>query len=192
MLFFFVRNSRNRYRFFCPAASAVVPPGSSRAREAWEKAKQKVVNLNPRTLRQAQAFALAAREPGAPARILHSGLTEDKRLRLKFAFFLQRRRTKYIVALALEALAVPLTGLAAVLPGPNLLFYVLALVMIIQWQALKGISRLARRPHEFIADPLLAEWEEAVARGDRAAFQGILRRLEQAHGVEQAGRVLWK
>jgi hypothetical protein len=190
MLFFFVRNSRNRYRFFCPAASAVVPPGSSRAKEAWEKAKRKVVNLNPRTLRQEQAFALAAREQQAPVRILHSGLTDDRRLRLKFAFFLQRQRTRHIVVLALEALAVPVTGVAAILPGPNLLFYVLAMIMIIQWQALKGINRLIHRPHEFVADPVLAEWEEAVARDDEAAFPGILKRLEEAHGVEKAGRIL--
>lgn len=192
MLFFFVRNSRHRYRFFCPAASAVVPPGSSRAKEAWEKAKRKVINLNPRTLRQEQAFALAVRETQAPVRILHSGLTEDRRLRLKFAFFLQRQRTRHIVVLALEALAVPITGLAAILPGPNLLFYVLAMIMIIQWQALKGINRLIHRAHEFAADPILAEWEETVARGDEAAFPGILSRLEQVHGVEKADRILWK
>lgn len=192
MLFFFVRNARSRYRFFCPAASAVMPPGSSKAKEAWEKAKRKVVNLNPRTLRQEQAFALAARDSQAPVKILHSGLTEDKRLRMKFAFFLQRQRTGHVVALALEALAVPVTGLAAILPGPNLLFYVLAMIMILQWQALKGINRLIHRPHEFAADPVIAEWEEAVARGKEAAFPGILSRLEQAYGVEAAGRILWK
>lgn len=192
MLFLFVRNARNRYRFFCPAASAVVPPGSSKAKEAWEKAKRKVVNLNPRTLRQEQAFALAARTPRASIKVLHSGLIEDRRLRLKFAFFLQRQRTRHIAALALEALAVPVTGLAAILPGPNLLFYVLAMIMILQWQALKGINRLIHRPHEFAADPVLAEWEEAVARGDETAFPGILSRLEQAHDVEKAGRILWK
>ena len=81
-------------------------------------------------------------------------------------------KTRHILLLAAEAVIVPVTGLAALLPGPNIIFYVLAILMIIQWQALRGIDRILGKEYEFVADPLLTEWEAAVEARDTSAFPG--------------------
>jgi hypothetical protein len=87
---------------------------------------------------------------------------------------------------------VPVTGLAAFLPGPNIIFYFLAILMIIQWQALRGITRITRKDCEFVADPLLAEWEAAIEAHDEARFPGLLERIEKTHGLPYPRRLLWK
>ncbi len=186
MQFFFVRDFRHRYRFLSTAPAGLVPTRFTSARDVWEKAKDKVIRLNPRSLRQEQAFGLAANAGDGPIPILHSGLTDERKLKLKLGIFLQRRRTQHIVLLVIELLAVPISGLLALLPGPNLAFYVLAVIMIIQWQALRGINKLIHRPHGFAVHPLLAEWEKAVSAGDEAGCRELLPRLEETFHIDKA------
>ena len=192
MDFFFVRDYRNRPRFFSTGPLGPLPANFSKTRAVWEKAKKKVTNLSPRLLLQEQAFELGGRPGDSPIRILHSGRHEERSVRTKLAFFLERQRTRHIVVLAGEAVVVPITGLAALLPGPNVIFYVLAILMIIQWQALRGIARILRRDHELVADPVLAEWEAAVEARDQARYPEILGRLEKVHGLPFPRKLLWK
>ncbi len=192
MTFFFVRDYRHRHRFFSAEPLGPLPAEFSKSRAIWETAKRKVTGLNPRMLLQEQAFEHGGRPGDGPLRILHSGLTDDKALRTKLFFFLQRQRTRHILVLAAEALVLPVSGLAALLPGPNIIFYFLAVLMVIQWQALRGINRILRREHELVADPLLAEWETAVDARAEARFPELLERLEKAHGLPSARKLLWK
>ena len=192
MNFFFVRDHRHRHRFFSAEPLGPLPAKFSRSRMVWETAKRKVTGLNPRTLLQEQAFERGGRPGGGPLRILHSGRSDDKAVRTKFFFFLQRQRSRHILILAAEAIVLPVSGLAALLPGPNILFYFLAVLMVIQWQALRGINRLLHKPYEFVPDPLLAEWEAAVDARAETCFAAILERLENAHGLESARKLLWK
>jgi hypothetical protein len=192
MDFFFVRDYRHRPRFFSAEPLGPMPAKFSKSREIWETAKKKVTGLNPRTLLQEQAFERGGRPGDGPVRILHSGHSDGHAVRTKFFFFLQRTRTRHLLLLAGETLVLPLSGLAALLPGPNILFYFLAILMIIQGQALRGITRLLRRDHEFIADPLLAEWEAAVDAHDEARFPALLERLAETHGLTSARKILWK
>jgi hypothetical protein len=183
MNFFFVRDSRNRFRLFSAEPLGPLPAHFSKTRAIWEKAKKKVTGLDPRTLLQEQAFEHGGRPGPQPLRILHAGRFDDKAVRTKLRVFLQRQRTRHILILAAEALVVPVTGIAALLPGPNIIFYALAILMVIQWQALRGIGRILRREHELVADPLLAEWEAAVDAGVEARFPDILDRLEKVHSL---------
>lgn len=192
MDFFFVRDHRRRLRFYTAGPLGPLPARFSKTREVWEAAKKKVVGLDPRTLLQEQAFELGGRPGEGPLRVLHSGLHDEKAVRTKLFFFLQRHRTRHIALLVGEGLAVPLTAPIALLPGPNIVFYVLAIVMIIQWQALRGIKRILGRDHELVADPLLAEWEEAVEAGDEGRFPAILDRLERVHRLPSPRRLLWR
>jgi hypothetical protein len=192
MNFFFVRDYRHRHRFFSAEPLGPLPAKFSKSRAIWETAKKKVTSLNPRMLLQEQAFEHGGRPGDGPLRILYSGLADDKALRTKLFFFLQRQRTRHILVLAAETLLLPVSGLAAILPGPNIFFYFLAVLMVIQWQALRGISRILRREHEFIPDPLLAEWEAAVDARDEARFPELLARLETVHGLPSARKLLWK
>lgn len=192
MDFFFVRDYRRRPRFFSAEPLGPLPANFSKTREVWEKAKKKVTSLNPRTLLQEQAFELGGRPGEGPLRILHSGHFDDRAVRTRLFLFLQRQRTRHVVILSGEAIIVPITGLAALLPGPNIIFYVLAILMVIQWQALRGITRILRRDHEFIVDPLLAEWEAAVEARDEARFPELLERLGKVHGLPSPRKLLWK
>lgn len=192
MDFFFVRDHRHRPRFFSAEPLGPLPANFSKTRAVWEKAKKKVTGLDPRTLLQEQAFEHGGRPGPEPLRILHSGRHDEKSARARFLFFLRRMKTRHILVLAAEALIVPVTGLAALLPGPNIIFYALAIVMVIQWQALRGLSRLARKEHEFVADPILAEWEEAVESRDEARYPEILERLGRVHGLPTPRKLLWR
>jgi len=64
--------------------------------------------------------------------------------------------------------------------------------MIIQWQALRGIGRILAKEHEFIADPLLTEWEAAVEARDEARYPEILERIEKTHRLPSPRKLLWK
>ncbi|RPJ01140.1 MAG: hypothetical protein EHM31_06535 [Candidatus Aminicenantes bacterium] len=192
MDFFFVRDYRHRPHFFSAGPLGPLPADFSKTREVWEKAKKKVTSLNPRTLLQEQAFEHGGRPGEGPLRILHSGHFDDRAVRTQLSLFLRRHRTRHIVILAGEAVIVPITGLAALLPGPNIIFYVLAILMVIQWQALRGITRILRRDHEFVVDPLLAEWEAAVEARDEARFPELLERLGKVHGLPSPRKLLWK
>jgi hypothetical protein len=192
MDFFFVRDSRHRHRFFSAEPLGPLPAKFSKSRAIWETAKKKVTGLNPRMLLQEQAFEHGGRPGAGPLRILHSGRSEDKAIRTQFFFFLQRQRTRHILVLAVEALFLPVSGLAALLPGPNIFFYFLAILMVIQWQALRGITRLIHKDTEFASDPLLAEWEAAVDARAKARFPELLACLETVHGLPSARKILWK
>lgn len=192
MDFFFVRDHRRRPRFFSAGPLGPLPAHFSKARAVWETAKKKVVGLNPRTLLQEQAFEHAGRPGDGPLRILHAGRQDERLFRARLFLFFQRQRTRHVVLLVLEGILVPFTGLIALLPGPNIVFYVLAIIMVIQWQALRGINRVLRREHELVVDPLLAEWEAAVEGRDEARFPALLERLEKTHGLPDPRKLLWK
>jgi len=192
MSFFFVHDYRGRPRFYSSGPLGPLPADFSKTRAIWEAAKKKVTGLNPRLLFQEQAFEHGGRPSQGPLRILHSGRRDEKSARWRLFLFLQRQRTRHIIVLAAEALAVPVTGLAALLPGPNVLFYALAIVMVIQWQALRGIDRILHRDYELVPDALLDEWEAAVEARDESRYPEILDRLEQLHGLPSPRKLLWK
>jgi hypothetical protein len=80
----------------------------------------------------------------------------------------------------------------AFLPGPNIVFYVLAIVMVVQWQALRGIDRILATEPDFVVDPLLSEWEAAVEARDEARFPELLERIERTHGLPSPRKLLWR
>jgi hypothetical protein len=192
MDFFFVRDSRRRLRFLSSGPRELMPEGSSWSRRAWEKAKRKITGLDPRTLLQELAFEHAARTRGESIQVHVAALDDESKLRTRFNFFLRREKSRHVLLLALESLAVPVTGLAALLPGPNVIFYFLAVLMIIQWQALRGINRLLNDSVPFAVDPLLEEWEAAVAAGETERFPLILEKFERDRAVPGARKALWK
>lgn len=192
MDFFFVRDYRNRARFFSAGPLEPLPVNFSKTRAVWETAKKKVISLSPRLLLQEQAFERGGDPGQGPIRILHSGRHDEKSVRTRLFLFLERQRTRHIVVLAGEAVIAPITGLAALLPGPNVIFYALAILMVIQWQALRGIGRILRRKHDLVVDPLLAEWEEAIEAQDETRYPELLDRLGKVHGLPSPRKLLWK
>jgi hypothetical protein len=192
IVFFFVRDHERDLRFFSSEPPRQVEIKRSKSREAWEAARRKLTLLPQRTLRQEQAFYRALKIGEPALRILHSGRTDEHRVDHKFRFFLQRHRTRRLVYLIGEAILLPFSALTMPLPGPNLSFYVLALIMITHWQSFRGLKALLGKEHEFEAAPLLAEWEEAVAGRREESYPAILDRIEREYGLPGIRKVLWK
>jgi hypothetical protein len=190
MIFFFVKDSQGKYRYFSSEPARPVDVKFSRSKEAWELAKKKLTILPKRTLRMEQAFEKAWRLKGNPLRILYGSETDEAKIRFRFSFFLQKQRTRHIIVLAAEAVVLPFTALTAILPGPNVFFYALALIMITQWFALKGIGRTLRAEHEFVPDGSLADWERAVESGDEEPRDGLIDAIEKRHGVHGLRAIL--
>jgi hypothetical protein len=148
--------------------------------------------LPQRLLRQEQAFEKGLKLRESSMRIFVSGRTDEKKTKLKFYFFLQRQRTKHIVLLIGETILLPISGLAALLPGPNVFFGALALIMITHWQALRGITRIVGKRHEFAISSLLSQWEEAVENKNYDHFTPILNKITEKYQIENIQKILWK
>lgn len=193
MDFFFAQDYRQKYRYFSSESLSEIQVEFSRLRKFWETAKKKLLKLLPlKILKQEQAFERTLKIKGSQIKIFHSGRMDEKKTRSKFYFFLQRQRTKHIVLLVGESIILPITGIAALLPGPNILFYVLALLVIIQWHALRGINRLLKKDQLFIPDHSLEEWEIALQNQEESTFPPLLEKIKKKHNVQNLNKLLWK
>ncbi len=190
MIFFFVKDSRERYRYF--SADPVRPPDLkfSRSKQAWELAKKKLMLLPHKILRQEQAFDRGFKLKGNPVRVLVAAGEPMDKTRSRFSLFLKKQRTFHIIVLAAEAVVLPFTGIVALLPGPNIAFYALALVMITQWLALRGLGITIRAEHEFLPDESLAAWERAVEAGEEGRYEALLEAIGKEHGVPDLVKIL--
>jgi len=190
MTIFFVRDSKHRYRCFMAAPAGPPVVHRSWARRALEVAKEKLMLLPQRILRQEQAFGKALKEKTGPLLIVHSGLLDQVHIRRKFRLFLHKQRSTHLLVMGGECLVLPFAGLSGLLPGPNVAFYSLALILILQWQAWRGLRRILRLDWEFQADGLFADWEKAVESGRQEDFPALLAKIEQAYGIKKADKIL--
>lgn len=192
MRFFFVRDYIRKYRYFSSEPVSQIKVKSSRFKEIWELAKKKLMLLPQRILRQEQAFGRVLKLEEKKIQVLHSGRLDEKRIKIKFYFFLQKQRTKHIFLLVGETLLLPLSGLAAFLPGPNVFFGYLALLMITHWQALRGINSLLKKEYEFLSSSLFKDWEQTLESKKEESFGRILEKIEKEYNLHDIHKVLWK
>jgi len=193
MDFFFVQDYRQKYRYFSSESFPEIQVEFSRLKKFWEMAKTKLLKLLPLKIhKQEQAFGRTLKIEEKQIRIFHSGRMDKKKIESKFYFFLQRQRTKHILVLIGESIILPISGIAAILPGPNIFFYVLALLVIIQWQAFRGINRLIKKDPLFIPDLALKEWETAVHNQEESTFLSLLEKVEKKHSIQDINKILWK
>ncbi|TEU08186.1 MAG: hypothetical protein E3I52_02270, partial [Candidatus Aminicenantes bacterium] len=181
-----------KYRYFSSETFSQIKIKSSRLRKIWELAKKKLMLLPQRVLRQEQAFGRVLKLEEKKIQVFHSGRLDKKRIRIKFYFFLQKQRTKHIFMLTGEALLLPISGLAIILPGPNVFFGYLALLTITHWQALKGINRLLKKEHEFISSSLFKDWEQTLESKKEESYSQILGKIEKKYNLHDIHKVLWK
>jgi hypothetical protein len=192
MKFFFVRDYSQKYRYFSSETLIQIKIKSSRWKEIWELAKKKLMLLPQRVLRQEQAFGRVLKLEEKKIQVFHSGRLDNKRIKTKFYFFLQKQRTKHIFMLTGEALLLPISGLAIILPGPNVFFGYLALLTITHWQALKGINRLLKKEHEFISSSLFKDWEQTLESKKEESYSQILGKIEKKYNLHDIHKLLWK
>jgi hypothetical protein len=187
---FYVKDVRGEHRLFSsePVGLAVK---TSKVKEAWELAKRKLMLLPQRTLRQEQALARALRMTEPSVRILH-GAADAKHLNLKFRFFLNRVRGRRLAMLIGECILVPPSGLVALLPGPNIVFYALALLILTHWQSFRGIRHLLQKELVYELSPGLEAWEAAAEEKREADYPALIEAIEKEHGLTGLKKVLWK
>ncbi len=192
MVFFFVRDYKNKYRYFSSEPPSEIQVKFSRWRKLWEKAKKKLTFLPQKILRQEQAFSKSSNIKEESIKIIHSGRSEERKIRTRFRFFLRAQKTKHIFLLIGETLLLPLSGLAAFLPGPNVFFGVLALLMITHWQALRGINRLLKKEYDFTSASLFGHWEESLESKEEQSLLRTLKEIEKQFRLVNIHKVLWK
>lgn len=192
MVYFFVKDYRQKYRFFSSEPEKDFVINISRTKKMWQLAQEKLLLLPQRILSQEQAFIRALKLDGDKIQVCHSGCRSEKRIKIKFSFFIHKQRSKHIFLLVAETLLLPLSGLAAFLPGPNVVFAALALLMVTHWRALKGLNRLARKEHEFLPAAFFSEWEEAVMLSQENRYPEILTKIEKEYNLPQLQKILWK
>jgi len=191
-MFFFLRDASQKFRFFSSEPPDRIPVQFSKSRKIWEAAKKKLLLLPARLFYQEQAFINVLSAEELPLRIGYGDYHSDKKIRFRFYFFLQRQRTRHFAFLIAETLLLPLSGLAMLIPGPNVFFGALALLMVTHWKAWKGLNRLSRLSHELIPIPLISAWEQAVDAGRENDFGPILKRLEEELHFPRPDESLWK
>jgi hypothetical protein len=192
MAFYFVQDFRRNHRFLSSEPAQEIQIEFSRLKKLWKTAREKLMLLPPRILRQEQAFAKILRIESEDIFVHFAHGATPRRIKLRFFFFLQKQRTKHILLLVIEALLAPISGLMALLPGPNVFFGFLALLMITHWQAFRGINQLRKKNVRFLPSDLLGEWEQVVDKEKTADYSPILNRIEIECKVSDVHRILYK
>ena len=91
MKFFFVLDHKQKYRYFSSEPMAQIQIKFSRWKKLWERAKEKLMLLPQRILRQEQAFERSLKLKERSIQIYHSDRLEDKKLKTKFISFFKNK-----------------------------------------------------------------------------------------------------
>lgn len=192
MKFFFVFDHREKYRFLSSEPVQEIDVEFSRLKKIWAQAKKMLMLFPRRIMAQEQAFERVLDHSKKDFPILFSGRVDVKKIKRKFFFFLQRQRSKHVLILLVEILLLPISGIMVILPGPNVFFGVLALMMITHWQALRGINKLSRKNHLFIPEFSLNEWERAAEEKNEKNYPEILEKIAEEFNQKNIKKILWK
>ncbi len=192
MQFFFVHDHRQNFRFFSSEPLHDIPVEFSRWKKLWTTAKQRLLLLPPRILRQEQAFQNIAKLQEKNISIHYAEHLGDKKIRRRFFFYLQKQKTKHILLLSGETILLPVSGLLSLLPGPNVFFGVLALLLYTHWQALRGIRSLSKMEYNFLPSRPLSEWNDVLSAQRQSEYKEVLERIEIAHHITNLTKILYK
>lgn len=191
MDFFFIRDFEHKYRFFTSDPIHPIEKEFSRLKKIWVEAKQKLMLLPKKTLAQEQAFEKASKQD-QEINILHAGCLDEKKIKKRFYYFLQKQRTKHIFLLIGEALLLPISGLMALLPGPNVFFGVLALIMYTHWQSLRGINKILKLGYVLSTASSFSEWENAIYSEIDVNLDNTLEKIKEEYNIKNIKKILWK
>ncbi len=184
----FTHDSRGRWVVLSPEMAELIPKHLSWPKRLWAKAQARFLSLPFRFLSEDKIFIRGSREKG-PLVVYHSSLQSAK-IDLHWRHFLRRRKIRRIFYLLAEILFLPVSGLAAFLPGPNVFFGVLALLIITHWQACSGLRQLSRLHPHFEARESLTNWEKAVQKGKLDAETPLVEQIESEFGLERVRKIL--
>lgn len=72
----------------------------------------------------------------------YKGKKRDKRVKGVFKMWMRKERAKRLIFVILEALVIPFTPVLALLPGPNVFFYIPALLLFYHFTAYRGMRKV--------------------------------------------------
>ena len=67
---------------------------------------------------------------------------KPERIKKYFKLWIKKERSKRVVFLILEGLVLPVTPFLAVIPGPNVFFYIPFLLFYFHLQSFKGLNKI--------------------------------------------------
>jgi hypothetical protein len=91
-----------------------------------------------------------------------------------------------------ETLLLPLSGLMALLPGPNVFFGVLALIMYTHWQSLRGINKILKNGYLFSTASHFSKWEKSIYTENDVNLNNTLEKLRKEYNIKNIKKILWK
>lgn len=77
-----------------------------------------------------------------------------QQLRAVFYSWIKRQKTKRLILVIAESLVLPITPFLALLPGPNIFFYIPALLVYYHFRSYQGLSRAGKSNLEICYAPL--------------------------------------
>jgi hypothetical protein len=192
MDYYFVKDFKKNYRFFSSHPIHPIEVNFTKWRKRWEEAKRRLMMLPPKILSQEQAFERALKIKDQETIIYYSGIKDKDRMKRKFSLFLEKQRSKHFFLLLFETILLPISGVMAFLPGPNVFFYVLFLIMYTQWRAMRGIKILIHKNHEFVCSSLLKEWESAVESRSSEQMEVVIEKMAREFPVNKIRKILYQ
>ncbi len=140
------------------------PPLSSK-RPIVQKALRIMAERFPRLLNYLSRQRALALLPEHRIVIKTRGRWKERRVMRQLGFWLRRERIKKLFYMIVELLLMPLAGLMAVLPGPNVFFYGLFLLFYFHLQAYLGLRRIRSSGLDVTIMPLLSALNKGPESG---------------------------
>jgi len=94
-----------------------------------------------------------------------------KSVRRAFALWMRKERGKNLVFMILEAMIIPFTGFLAILPGPNIFFYVPGLLLYFHYTAWRGLRRAEKAELDLKIEYVGKNRQEVRGQGREAGRQ---------------------
>jgi hypothetical protein len=99
-------------------------------------------NHAPKVLRYLSRQKILANLKNYKIRLETAKAIDDNHLKTIFKFWIQKEKMKRLVLIIIEGTILPFTGILAVLPGPNVFFYVPALLFYYHINSFLGLKKL--------------------------------------------------
>jgi hypothetical protein len=85
---------------------------------------------------------ILAHLPGYLVEIRCTGEIPEAEVRRRLGNWMRRKKTRRLVYVIFELLLMPFTAFVAILPGPNVVFYLLFVLFYFHFKALLSLSRI--------------------------------------------------
>jgi hypothetical protein len=99
-------------------------------------------NHAPKVLRYLSRQKILANLDHYHIRLKTSKTIDDNHLKTIFKFWIQKEKMKRLVMLIIEGIILPFTPILAILPGPNVFFYVPALLFYYHLSSFRGLRKI--------------------------------------------------